>query len=423
MEKKKKKNNQILATIFIPVYNQEKLIIRALNSIPTRKDLEIMVLNDGSEDNTYEVIKQYKQQHSEKQITILSYTQNRGLGAMKNIAFEKAKGMYIGELDSDDYYYTDKINQVLQQLDGKADMVYLNLECNNKNIFELNEHSKMSLCGGACKFIKKDFLKGVRCLEVKSMGEDWVLNEELQKKPHIDKFTNIIAYHYNFPRPGSIFTSEANFLDNKISVIIPVKDRKENTKKLIEELIFQKIKYYPETEIILIENNSIEDMSFLDNYKEIKVIHNNNIKTAAAARNIGLTEATGQYISFIDNDDFISKDYLHQLYQTMRNTNCDWCVFPWFVDNEPIVLQIDINNPLATSWSIWSYCFNRRIIKDTKFNFRLNVGEDIEWIHKIITSNTKGVQIYTPLYYFTWDGNDNSLSHLYNNGKMAKENE
>lgn len=421
----KKKNNdkKILATIFIPVYNQEKLIIKALDSIPIREDLEIMILNDASEDNTYEVAKQYKKQHPEKQITLLSYTQNRGLGAMKNIAFEKAKGIYIGELDSDDYYYTDKINQVLKQLDGKADMVYFNLEGNNHEIFELNEHSKMNLCAGICKFIKKEFLGDTRCPEVKSMGEDWVLNKALQKKPHIDKFTNITAYHYNFPRPGSIFTSEANFLANRLSIIIPAKDRKENTEKLIKELIFQKTKYYPETEIIIIENNSTEDMSFLDEYKEIKVIHNNNIKTAAAARNIGLVEATGQYISFIDNDDFISKDYLHQLYQTMRNTNCDWCIFPWYTDNKLIVLQIDMNNPLKSSWSVWSYCFNRRIIKDTKFNFKLNVGEDIEWMYKIITPDTKGAQIYTPLYYFTWEGNNNSLSHLYNEGRVVKENE
>lgn len=421
----KKKNNdkKILATIFIPVYNQEKLIIRALDSVPIRNDLEIIVLNDASEDNTYDRVLEYQKQHPEKHFTFLSYTKNRGLGAMKNIAYEKAKGIYIGELDSDDYFYTDKLNQVLNQLDGEADIVYMDLEDNDKNLYHLCEQSKRSLCSGICKFIKKSFLGTSRCPEVQTAGEDWVLNEELQKKPHKDKFTNIVAYHYNFPRAGSLFTSIVNVLDNKISIIIPVKDRKENTKKLIEELIFQKTKYYPETEIIIIENNSTEDMSFLDKYKEIKTIHATNVKTVSDARNIGLSNSNGQYVAFIDNDDFIAKDYLHQLYQTMRNTDCDWCVFPWLVDNEPIVLQIDIKNPLITSWSVWSYCFNRRIIRDVKFNSKLNVGEDIEWMNKVITPNTKGVQIYKPLYYFTWEGNDNSLSHLYNNGKMARENE
>ena len=91
---------------------------------------------------------------------------------MKNIAYEKAKGIYIGELDSDDYFYTDKLNQVLNQLDGEADIVYMDLEDNDKNLYHLCEQSKRSLCCGACKFIKKSFLGTSRCPEVQTAGED-----------------------------------------------------------------------------------------------------------------------------------------------------------------------------------------------------------------------------------------------------------
>ena len=202
--------NKYLATVFIPVYNQEKLIIKALNSLPIRDDLEIIVLNDGSTDNTYTSIIEYQKQHPEKVFKFLSYPENRGLGIIKNIAYEIAQGIYIGELDSDDYVYTEKYNEVLNQLDGIADMVYMNLIDNNNNLFLLNNDTKRGLCGGPCKFIKKSFLGDSRCPEVKTAGEDWVLNEELQNKQHTDKFTNITAYHYNFPRQGSLYSQLVN---------------------------------------------------------------------------------------------------------------------------------------------------------------------------------------------------------------------
>lgn len=116
---------------------------------------------------------------------------------------------------------------------------------------------------------------------------------------------------------------QVNKITNAISIIIPVCNRAENTKKLIDELIYQKNNYYPETQIIVIENNSTEDMSFLYEYNNITLIKTNKIKTAGAARNLGLKKAKGQYICFIDNDDFITRDYLHILYQTMRETDCD----------------------------------------------------------------------------------------------------
>lgn len=217
----------------------------------------------------------------------------------------------------------------------------------------------------------------------------------------------------------NIVQKEEKKIINAISVIIPVKDRAENTKKLIEELILQKNKYYPETEIIVVENNSCEDMSFLDNYQDIITLHETK-SGVSNARNKGLEIAHGEYIAFIDNDDFITRKYLHTLYQTMRKTNCDWCTFPWYVDEKPIELKIDINNPLQTSWSVWAYCFNQRIINNIKFDTNLNAGEDIEWMHKVITKDTKGVKIDSPIYYFTWENNNDSLSHQFNRGELLK---
>lgn len=200
----KKKDFNYLATIFIPVYNQEEYVIKALDSLPLRDDIDTVVLDDGSKDNTYKNLKEYRDEHPERKFTLLHYKRNRGLGAMKNIVYKNAKGVYIGELDSDDYVYTNEYNKVLEELDMDVDIVYMNLQTNSGEVWQLKEDTKMLFCGGPCKFIKKDLIGKTRCAETKEPAEDWQFNLDIQAKPHIDKFTNITAYHYNFPREGSL---------------------------------------------------------------------------------------------------------------------------------------------------------------------------------------------------------------------------
>ena len=192
-----------ILTIFIPVYNQEELVLRALDSTPTRDDIEILVIDDCSTDNTLKNVEKYKEEHKEKDIRIIHLEENKGLGNAKNVGYENAKGIYVNQLDSDDYLYTDEYNKIIDMLDG-TDMIYMDLKKNDGNIFRLTPESQRNLCSGCARFIKKEFLGDSRCPEIRAT-EDWHLNEELQKKPHTDKFTGIVGYHYNFPREGSLY--------------------------------------------------------------------------------------------------------------------------------------------------------------------------------------------------------------------------
>lgn len=190
-------------TIFIPVYNQEELVIRALDSIPKRNDIEILIIDDCSEDNTLENCKKWQEEHQDLDVRIIHNKENIGLGATKNVAYDNVLGEYIGELDSDDYLYTEEYNKIIDMLDG-TDMVYMNLVKNDGSIFVLTKESQSGLCSGCARFIRKEFLGDTRCKPIRA-AEDWYLNEELQIKPHTDKFTNINGYHYNFPREGSLY--------------------------------------------------------------------------------------------------------------------------------------------------------------------------------------------------------------------------
>ena len=190
-------------SIIVPVYNQQDLIIRALDSIPKRKDIEVIIIDDGSTDSTFKNCYKWIRQNNWLDIRLLKLEQNEGLGNAKNIGYDEAKGEYIHQLDSDDYLITSEYEKVIEELDG-SDMVYINLQINDGTIFFVNKDTQRNYCGGCARFIKKDFLGDTRCPNIRAT-EDWYLNEELQKKPHTDKFTNITAYHYNYPREGSLY--------------------------------------------------------------------------------------------------------------------------------------------------------------------------------------------------------------------------
>lgn len=192
----------MLLTIIVPAYNEQSRICTALDSIPRRDDLEVIVIDDGSTDDTLNTVLQYREANPELRMVIISLAENKGLGNAKNVGYTNATGDYINQLDCDDYLYTDAYKQVLRELDG-TDMVYMDLQIDSGDIWSVNEETKHLWCGGTVRFIRREFLGDSRCPEVRA-GEDWFLNEELQMKPHTDKFTNIVGYHYTFPREGSL---------------------------------------------------------------------------------------------------------------------------------------------------------------------------------------------------------------------------
>lgn len=94
----------ILLSIVVPVYNVEKYLSKCLNTLvnQTLNDIEIIIVNDVSPDNSQEIIDEYKNKYSQKIIPFINET-NRGLGYSRNFGISKARGEYIGFVDSDDW--------------------------------------------------------------------------------------------------------------------------------------------------------------------------------------------------------------------------------------------------------------------------------------------------------------------------------
>lgn len=108
----------------------------------------------------------------------------------------------------------------------------------------------------------------------------------------------------------------------KISVIVPVYKAEETLSKCISSILEQS---FPDFELLLINDGSPDDSGLIcedwgGKDKRIRVFHQLNTGVSAA-RNKGLVEATGQYVCFVDSDDWIKTDYLKDLYDALLSDN------------------------------------------------------------------------------------------------------
>lgn len=186
-------------SVIIPVYNQEYLVFKAISSVPKREDVEIIVIDDCSTDNTYEHLKMYLK--DQRNIRLYHNKKNKGVGYTVNRGYDLAKGEYVVLLGSDDYFYRDKFEKIIDELDG-TDLVYFDLRLNDGFVWHLDEKMKYEYCGST-KFMRREFIGDIRNPEMRAR-EDYYFYQELLKKNPTEKFTGIVVKHYNFPREGSL---------------------------------------------------------------------------------------------------------------------------------------------------------------------------------------------------------------------------
>lgn len=108
-------SSSALISIIIPVYNVQDYLARCLESVinQTYKNLEIILINDGSTDNSLEICQQYMNKDSR---IILINKKNGGLSSARNAGLEINKGKYITFVDSDDWVALDYINTLYQDI-------------------------------------------------------------------------------------------------------------------------------------------------------------------------------------------------------------------------------------------------------------------------------------------------------------------
>lgn len=132
-----------MVSVIIPVYNTEKYLKQCLDSIlnQSMKELEIIVVDDGSNDNSAQLLKEYENK------VMVVYQENKGQSAARNRALSLAKGEYIVFIDSDDFIGKDYIKKLYSTaLKTGADMV-------------LCDYTKVDQFGNVIKQCKANYIE------------------------------------------------------------------------------------------------------------------------------------------------------------------------------------------------------------------------------------------------------------------------
>ena len=219
-----------MISVIVPVYNVEKYVERCIDSImnQTYKNIEVIVVDDGSTDKSLEIIKnKYKKN---KKISIY-HKSNGGLSSARNYGLEKCNGEYIAFIDSDDWIDPDCIEKVVKciQVNDFPEIVEFGYRKVNDNI--VIEEKKLNnnvyketnildeyfygnqIVDIVCnKFYKKDLFESVRFVEQR-IHEDYMIMPELLYKSKKICTIHDVFYNY-YERDNSITKSrfkEKNF--------------------------------------------------------------------------------------------------------------------------------------------------------------------------------------------------------------------
>lgn len=228
-----------LVSIIVPIYNVEKYLERCICSIlcQTYSNLEIILVNDGSTDNSKSIIDKYSKK--DERIIVIN-KENGGLSDARNAGIDIHSGQYIFFVDSDDFIHPDTINILLGiSKDTDADIV----ECGLLNV---NENSVIKFEKHVISYVVFNHMQAVeRIIKYDSKIMAW---NKLYKsnlfdsirypvgKIHEDEFTtpylvdlcNIYVYtdlalYFYVQRSNSIMNSSFN--QNRLSIIEAYEDR------------------------------------------------------------------------------------------------------------------------------------------------------------------------------------------------------
>lgn len=204
---------------------------------------------------------------------------------------------------------------------------------------------------------------------------------------------------------------------NKLSIIIPHYNTPKLLMVLLNNLVEQQ-KKFPQTEIIVVDDGSIFGVGWLGRYKTVRVIKQRN-QGVSSARNRGLKFAEGDYITFIDSDDNVVDDYLEKIYKEIDKGGWDYMYFKFWLCNKGEQKPCKFREQLLKNYTCWGYVYTKRCINGERFNTNLNVGEDTDWLRRVLAGK-KCHFLDEFLYYYQWDANRESLCKRFRRGEIGK---
>ena len=210
----------------------------------------------------------------------------------------------------------------------------------------------------------------------------------------------------------------------KISVIIPVYNSSTYLRKCLDSVVNQTLK---DIEIIVINDGSTDDSKniieeYLCKYKNIIFIDQEN-KGIGKTRNIGIKKATGEYITFVDSDDYIKENMLEEYYKYAKKHNFDLVIGSYIkkINNKEIIFE---NNKFKTGnvkttpqilylieYGPWAKLYKRETLINNNIYFdEKRKYEDMPFVSKALLKSKLIGQIIEPYYYYIIHNNSETTT-------------
>ena len=304
-------------SIIVPVYNMEQYLNRCLESIinQTYENIEIILINDGSKDNSLEICKNYAKK--DNRIMIIDQ-KNSGVSSARNSGLDKATGEYLAFVDPDDWIDLNAIENMIDfALKHKCDISFFDYKINNiiqkndKVKLEYNKNNKdefikLLISGDVPGYlwrllIKKDITKKIKFKLDLPMAEDLVFILEILKNANSINKSNEAYYNY-FLTENSITRGSQKYIKNLhntfmlnkyINDIYKEYENIANTKH-ISEIGLYLLKMHRDG----YEENIIkEEFDFIVNNKKYNKMKENYIQN-------NLTKVDKQIVKYIEKNDY-----------------------------------------------------------------------------------------------------------------------
>lgn len=225
-------------------------------------------------------------------------------------------------------------------------------------------------------------------------------------------------------------------IKNMVSIIVPVYNIEKYLEECITSIMHQS---YKNIEIILVDDGSTDKSGIIcDKFSEldkrIKVVHKEN-GGAASAKNVGLDEANGEYICFVDGDDYIFRDFIENLYNQLIKYNADIseCSFYYlykshiekdsFKSNNVIFTSKDYLNQYVDEWQsslFWNKLFKSSVIGDIRFKKEKRCIDDEFFTYKVILNADLIARNSNHKYYYR-QRKSSAVQNSLNNMQKAKD--
>lgn len=333
-------NSDLLLSVIMPVYNVENYLEASLKSVIESKidNMEIIIINDGSKDNSEEIIEKYLKKYP----NLIRYIkqENHGIGYTRNIGIKNAKGKYISFIDSDDIIDKNYYKESLPYLNDDIDVVLCNwLTIYSKEntsetyasdrILKINNNYKKilysTIMASPCnKIVKKSLynnidLKFVEGHKYEDLGTIPIIMLNASKIKYIDK-----PYYHYIIRKGSIMRTSIGF--DMIDIIKILDERIDKyvnfSKEDLEEFRYYTYLFRIEESII----NEIYKMDINERNKYVDYMYQNILEILNKLFNSKI------YIEFLNKLDDKRKEFLLK-----RNKAILDRTFSEFIDNNEMI--------------------------------------------------------------------------------------